>query len=62
MAVKTVRQDGNVVDVYETPFGVRTLGFDPDRGFFLNGEPIEIKGVNNHHDLGALGANAIRTG
>ncbi len=56
VAVTTVRQDGNLIDVYETPFGIRTLRFDPDRGFFLNGEPIEIKGVNNHHDLGALGA------
>jgi beta-galactosidase len=55
VAVTTVRQDGNLIDVYETPFGIRTLKFDPDRGFFLNGEPIEIKGVNNHHDLGALG-------
>jgi len=56
LAVTTVSQDGNTVDVYETPFGIRTLKFDPDRGFFLNGKPIEIRGVNNHHDLGALGA------
>ncbi len=56
VAVTTVRQNGDTVDVYETPFGIRTLKFDPERGFFLNGEPIEIKGVNNHHDLGALGA------
>ncbi|HYL99617.1 MAG TPA: DUF4982 domain-containing protein [Blastocatellia bacterium] len=33
VAVTTVRQDGNVVDVYETPFGVRTLKFDPNSGF-----------------------------
>jgi beta-galactosidase len=56
MAVTTIRQAGRVVDVYETPFGIRTLRFDPARGFFLNGEHILIHGVNNHHDLGALGA------
>jgi beta-galactosidase len=56
MAVTTVEQDGKVVDVYETRFGVRTLRFDPDQGFFLNGEHVKIKGINNHHDLGALGA------
>lgn len=56
IAVTTVRQEGRTIDVYETPFGIRTLKFDPDKGFFLNNEPIEIKGVNNHHDLGALGA------
>jgi len=56
VAVTTVRQDGETVDIYETPFGVRTLKFDPDAGFFLNGEHIKINGVCNHHDLGALGA------
>jgi beta-galactosidase len=56
IAVTTVEQDGKVVDVYETPFGVRTLRFDAQQGFFLNGEQIRIKGINNHHDLGALGA------
>lgn len=56
IAVTTVLQDGQVVDRYETPFGIRTLRFDPGTGFYLNGEPVRIKGVNNHHDLGALGA------
>ena len=52
----TVRQDQTVVDRYETPFGIRTLKFDPNAGFFLNGEHIKLNGVCNHHDLGALGA------
>jgi len=56
VAVTTVELDGKIQDVYETPFGIRTLRFDPDRGFLLNGERVPIKGVNNHHDLGALGA------
>ncbi|WP_075795863.1 beta-galactosidase GalB [Massilia putida] len=54
--VATVRQDGRVVDRYETPFGIRTVRFDPDRGVIVNGEHIPLRGVNNHHDLGALGA------
>jgi beta-galactosidase len=56
VAVTTVRQNGRTVDIYETPFGVRTLKFDPNAGFFLNGEHIKLNGVCNHHDLGALGA------
>jgi beta-galactosidase len=53
--VTTVRQDGRVVDRAETPFGIRTVRFDPDRGLFVNGEHVPLRGVNNHHDLGALG-------
>jgi beta-galactosidase len=59
-AVTTIEQNGKAVDTYETVFGIRTIKFDPDKGFFLNGELVEIKGVCNHHDLGALGA-AINT-
>ena len=54
--VATVRQDGRVVDRTETPFGIRAVRFDPDRGLSVNGEHIPLRGVNNHHDLGALGA------
>ncbi len=43
-------------DRYETPFGIRTIAFDPDKGFLLNGERVPLQGVCNHHDLGALGA------
>ena len=56
VAVTTVRRDGDPVDVYETPFGIRSLEFDPNAGFLLNGEHIKLNGVCNHHDLGALGA------
>ena len=55
-AVTTVRQDDKTIDIYETTFGIRTLRFDPDAGFFLNQESIKLNGVNNHHDLGALGS------
>jgi len=43
-------------DQYTTRFGIRSFRFDAERGFFLNGENSKLKGVNNHHDLGALGA------
>lgn len=47
--------DGDQVDEYETPVGIRTFNFDVNKGFFLNGKHIKINGVCNHHDLGALG-------
>lgn len=56
VAVTTVFQDGRVVDIYETRFGIRTIRFDPNQGFFINGEHILLNGVCDHHDLGALGA------
>ena len=56
MAVTTISQGGKVVDTYETPFGIRILRVDPNKGFFINGEHILLNGVCDHHDLGALGA------
>jgi beta-galactosidase len=56
VAVTTVSLDGRVVDDYETRFGIRALKFDPNAGVFVNGEHIDLKGVCDHHDLGALGA------
>ena len=44
-----------VLDSHETTFGVRTIEWRPE-GFFLNGKRVQIKGVCEHHDLGALGA------
>jgi beta-galactosidase len=60
VAVTMVAQGDKVVDTYETPFGIRTLKFDPNAGFFINGEHILLNGVNNHHDLGALGTAVNR--
>jgi len=45
-----------VVDTVRTTFGVRTIAFDKDRGFLLNGRPVKLKGVNLHEDGGAVGA------
>lgn len=54
-AVTTVMVDKKVIDVYETDFGIRDVIFDGTKGVIVNGNPIYIKGVNQHHDLGALG-------
>ncbi|MFD9461087.1 glycoside hydrolase family 2 TIM barrel-domain containing protein [Streptomyces sp. NPDC060027] len=51
-----LRVGGAVVDTFRTPFGIRTFRFDPDEGFHLNGVHAKIKGVDLHHDQGALGA------
>lgn len=56
LAVSTVMQGEKMLDRYETKFGIRSQEFDPVKGLHINGEPIYIKGVNQHHDLGALGA------
>jgi len=55
-ARSVVYRDGKPVDDYVTPFGIRTFEWTADAGFFLNGEPVDLKGVNIHHDAGCLGA------
>lgn len=55
VAVSTIRRGGELVDRVETPFGIRTIAFDADRGLLVNGEVVRIQGVCLHHDLGALG-------
>lgn len=54
--VTSVLKNGQTLDRYTTPFGIRDLAFDPDQGVLVNGEHIPLQGVNQHHDLGALGA------
>jgi hypothetical protein len=56
VAVTTLRRGGEPIDEYATRFGIRSLRFDPARGLFVNGERVYLQGVNQHHDLGALGA------
>jgi beta-galactosidase len=58
--ISQLTQSGRAVDRYETPLGIRTFRFDVEKGFFLNGKPVKIRGVCNHHDLGSLGA-AVNT-
>ncbi|MEZ0215944.1 MAG: beta-galactosidase GalB [Rariglobus sp.] len=56
VAVTLINQDGKLIDRVETPFGIRTIVFTADKGFFLNGRHVPLQGVCQHHDLGALGA------
>ena len=52
----SVIKGGKIMDSYDTRFGVRSVEVRPGEGFFLNGKQVKFKGVNNHHDLGPLGA------
>jgi beta-galactosidase len=55
-AITSIFKDGKIVDIYETTFGIRSINFDANKGFFLNGENMKIKGVCLHHDAGLVGA------
>lgn len=48
--------DGKVRDAIEQPLGVRYFAIDPDRGFSLNGQPLELRGANRHSDRAGLGS------
>jgi beta-galactosidase len=54
--VTEVSAQGEILDRYETPFGIRTVEFDAQKGFFLNGESVKVKGTCNHQDHAGLGA------
>jgi beta-galactosidase len=53
--ITTLSSKGAVVDRYETTFGIRSVRFDPNEGFFLNGKHVAIKGTNNHQDHAGVG-------
>jgi beta-galactosidase len=59
-ALYTLRQEvldgARTADVATVTFGIRTIAYDADRGFLLNGRRIRMDGVNLHHDGGAVGA------
>lgn len=57
--VQQVRVDGAVVDERRTRFGVRTVTMDATNGLLLNGEPVELRGGNIHHDNYMLGAAGV---
>jgi beta-galactosidase len=54
--VSTVMQGGVTNDVYQTPFGVRTVQFDPNYGLFLNGQRVPIQGMCSHQDHAGVGS------
>jgi len=53
--VTEVQADGQVVDRYETAFGIRTAEFDAEKGLLLNGKPVKLKGTCNHQDHAGVG-------
>ncbi len=53
--ITKLKCNGEYTDVYESKFGIRTLKFDAEKGFFLNGKGVKMKGVCLHHDAGPLG-------
>ena len=55
-AVSKIYANNKLVDTYTTRFGIRSIEFIADKGFYLNGEHRKFQGVCNHHDLGPLGA------
>ncbi len=54
--VQLVESDGKVVDRITTKIGIRTIRFDKDKGFFLNGKHVEIQGVCCHQDHAGVGS------
>ena len=57
----TLTLDGNIIDKTSEKFGIRTQEFSKEFGFKLNGKKVFLKGIANHHDLGAVGAAAFET-
>jgi beta-galactosidase len=58
-AVTRVMTGRTVLDEVVTPFGIRSIEWSADKGFLLNGTPIELTGGSVHHDNGPLGAAAF---
>jgi beta-galactosidase len=52
----SIRDGTGTTDVVTTTFGIRSIAYDKDRGFLLNGRQVKMRGVNLHHDAGGLGA------
>jgi beta-galactosidase len=51
-----ISESGRLIDESEARFGVRSIDFDPDRGFFLNGRPVKLLGTANHQDHAGVGS------
>ena len=56
MRTNITDEAGEEIDEYDTEFGIRTISWETDTGFYLNGKSVKLKGVCMHHDQGALGA------
>lgn len=51
-----VHDENRIADAYDTPVGIRSAGFDLNRGFLLNGEPVKLRGICIHPEAGCVGA------
>ena len=54
--VSVVKSDNKIVDIIKERFGIRTIRFDANEGFFLNGKHLKIQGTNNHQDHAGVGS------
>lgn len=48
------------LDSYRQKFGIRTMSWDPEKGFFLNGRKLMLLGCCQHHDMGCIGSAVHR--
>jgi beta-galactosidase len=53
--ITAVYHNGKLMDKYETTFGIRTIRFDANKGFFLNGKHLELHGTDDHQDAAGVG-------
>lgn len=51
-----IMEKNTITDEQTTPFGIRDIKYDVNKGFFLNGKPVKMNGVCLHHDAGSVGA------
>lgn len=51
-----IHDGGRLLDRVENPLGFRWFRFDPAQGFFLNGEPLKLRGTNRHQDMAGFGS------
>ena len=54
--VSEIKVADQLIDKQTNKFGVRTLRFDANEGFFLNGKHVKILGTNNHQDHAGIGS------
>ena len=53
--ITTISSAAKTVDRYETTVGIRSIRWDPDKGFFLNDKHVKLHGTNNHQDHAGVG-------
>ncbi|WP_445453909.1 beta-galactosidase GalA [Flavobacterium sp. 25HG05S-40] len=54
--IAVVKSGNQIVHQTKTRFGIKTVTFDANKGFFLNGKHLKIQGTNNHQDHAGIGS------